>query len=154
MKSQSCIGVKVNEQTDQMYHSNVLFEYINKMANNIFHLQGLREVAALLQQGCPNPVGGLAVGLVNLPGCPEVVQGFGPVAVAPFQDAAVQLNLGTVQTHLQGSLRYSRAVLIVCLFAQRNVNCNTQQDFVGKQLPEQAVRCTKLRVLGYPGLQP
>ena len=86
------------------------------MANNIFHLQGLREVATLLQQSCPNPVGGLAVGLVNLPGCPEVVQGFGPVAVAPFQDAAVQSNLGTVQTHLQDSLCYSRAGLLAIFY--------------------------------------
>ena len=68
------------------------------------YLQSQFEVASFLQQGGSNPIAGLAVGLINLPGCTEVVQGFGPVTVTPLQDAAVQPHLGAVQTHLHQAL--------------------------------------------------
>lgn len=58
-------------------------------------------MAALLQQGGTNPVVRLAVGVVNPPGHPEVVQSLAPIAVPPLQYAAVQPHLATVHTDLQ-----------------------------------------------------
>lgn len=63
-------------------------------------LQGLLKVFPLLQQGGPNPVGGLTVCVINLPGRAEVMQGFAPVAAPPLQNAAVQAHLGTAQANL------------------------------------------------------
>ena len=60
-------------------------------------------MAALLQQGDANPVVRLTVGVVDLPGHPEMVQGVVPVAASPLQYAAVQLHLATVHTHLQAA---------------------------------------------------
>lgn len=64
------------------------------------HLEAQIHVGALLQQGGPNPVVRLTVGVINLPSHPEVVQGLVPLAVPPFQYAAVQPHLATVDTYL------------------------------------------------------
>ena len=53
------------------------------------HLETQLYVLALLQEGCANPIVWLTVGVINLPGLPEMMQDLDPIAVAALQDAAV-----------------------------------------------------------------
>ena len=70
------------------------------LAGGLPYLEAQIQMAALLQQGGANPVVRLAVGVINLPGHPEMVQGLVPIAVSPLQYATVQPHLPTVHTHL------------------------------------------------------
>lgn len=65
------------------------------------NLYGGGNVAALGGQGDANPVAGLAVAGLYLPGPVEVVECLIPALLAPHQDSAVELYLGAIPTHLQ-----------------------------------------------------
>ena len=60
-------------------------------------------VLPLLDQGGPNPVVRLTVGVINLPGSSEVLERLVPVAVPPLKYAAVQAHLAAAQAHLQSA---------------------------------------------------
>ena len=64
------------------------------------HHEAQLHMFALLQQGGSNPIIWLAIGVINLPGTPEMMQGLVPVAVPPLQDTTVQTHLAAVHAHL------------------------------------------------------